>query len=434
MGNRLHRARLGLLLLLLLLVPACSRQTPRPAAVSSASAVPVQPSSASSPGDPVLSEIRAQAIDPFFAAIRTGDLEALKKLVHPKGAQGLDTSVGKLVSGYQAMKVKDLEVTTGNSAAKFAKGRTVKVRGSYAIPDMNGKFEFGGSFEFKQSSSLWKLAGISWSGTPLWRVPGPLTRTDSEGAVVFHPPDFPGSEVAGFAAASLDRLGELGMAQGAPYLMVVAAEDYRSVAGARSVAAAMNRLEWTGERFEYGTPYVAIRSSSYLKADPERRKAVIVHELTHAALSRDVSPFTPDWLSEGLAVYYSGDLDLDALKLGGKTSVLEQKKLYDLDGQFGNGFDPDVRDTYSYAGAVVGMLSERVGEKAMLDMHNYFKTALSAEEINKLYDVPFLLDTVRQLIESEESRDLSEKFLAERFQMSGEDVDTATKEWVRKRW
>lgn len=196
----------------------------------------------------------------------------------------------------------------------------------------------------------------------------------------------------------------------------------------------MNQVEWTGERFEYATPYVALRSSRYLKLDPEQRKAVVLHELTHAAASLDVSFFTPDWLSEGLAVYYSGDLDLDALKPEAKTSLLDGKKVYDLDGQFGNGFDPDISDTYAYAGAVVAMMSDRFGEKAVVDMHNYFKTAMTADEINDLYDVPFLLDTVRKLIESEASRKLSDKWFAERFQISVEEVDKATKEWVRAHW
>src|SRR5215210_8198456 len=46
---------------------------------------------------------------------------------------------------------------------------------------------------------------------------------------------------------------------------------------------------------------------AFAPLDPDGRRRVVAHELTHAALAARTSGRTPAWLVEGIALYASGD-------------------------------------------------------------------------------------------------------------------------------
>lgn len=222
----------ALLALLLVLAPGCSeRDSPREAATSVRPSA--QPRASASPSlDPRVRQIRTQGLDPLFSAIRKGETEKLMGLVHPEAKEGVDVAVERLASGYKAMEIQDLKYSSGNTVKKVigSDAQSIAVDGSYRIRGLEGRFEFEGNLKFLESSSQWKLSGIDFEGVPVWRVPGPLTRSVSDGAVVFHPPDFPGEELANLAEEGVDRIGKIATSIRPPYLIVVATEDYRTMA------------------------------------------------------------------------------------------------------------------------------------------------------------------------------------------------------------
>ncbi len=105
------------------------------------------------------------------------------------------------------------------------------------------------------------------------------------------------------------------------------------------------------------------------------RRITVTHELVHLALAEDSRPFTPIWLKEGAAVYFSGDLTYDGNRafvqrgLNGidlarltKAPVLGQ---HDLGGQ-------GTADEYVYAGNLVSYLVDLRGQREFLDFYASF--------------------------------------------------------------
>ena len=105
------------------------------------------------------------------------------------------------------------------------------------------------------------------------------------------------------------------------------------------------------------------------------RRTTVTHELVHLALSGHTRPYTPIWLKEGAAVYFSDDLTydanrafvqrgLEAMDLARLTTapILGQ---HDLSGQ-------RTADEYIYAGNLVSYLIDLRGEQAFLDFYASF--------------------------------------------------------------
>lgn len=121
-----------------------------------------------------------------------------------------------------------------------------------------------------------------------------------------------------------------------------------------------------------GSVFSRLRRGS---AGADRRKTTVTHELVHLALADRTRIYTPIWLKEGAAVYFSGDLtydrnrdlvrqglaDIDLERLTG-APVLGQ---HDLQGK-------RTADEYVYAGNLVAFLVEQEGRQAFLDFYASF--------------------------------------------------------------
>lgn len=107
----------------------------------------------------------------------------------------------------------------------------------------------------------------------------------------------------------------------------------------------------------------------------DRRRTTVTHELVHLALAERTRVYTPVWLKEGAAVYFSDDLSYDrnrALVQQGLEGIdLERLTAAPVLGQH------DLRgkrtaDEYVYAGNIVAFLIEENGRQAFLDFYGSF--------------------------------------------------------------
>ncbi|MGQ0679390.1 MAG: peptidase MA family metallohydrolase [Actinomycetota bacterium] len=305
--------------------------------------------------------------------------------------------------------------------------------GSYSVPGIEEPFEFSLTFDFLETTEGWMVEEFEWEVVPVWRVPGPLNRSENSGAVVFSSPGFPGEEVANLTAQAVDRLSGLTTTTRPPYLIVVANQS-SAVVSSRAMAVAHSSIRWTGEQFQTGQPWVAVNHGAYLAAEPAGRNSLVLHELTHVVLSPLTTTFVPIWLSEGLAVHFSGEQILGALKPEGKQSVLEGKRLGNLESDFSHPtLFTTVSDDYAYAGAVVSYLCERFGEKAVLEVLAAYRSAMTPEEVNEAYRFAFN-GIIQQTIEEKTGRDLTKRLFKEKFGVEFEEIDSGAKAWVRSRW
>lgn len=121
-------------------------------------------------------------------------------------------------------------------------------------------------------------------------------------------------------------------------------------------------------------------------AGAERRRITVTHELVHLALARRTRAYTPIWLKEGAAVFFSDDLTydrnrqlvgsgLEAIDLGRLTRapILGQ---HDLEGR-------RTVDEYVYAGNLVAYLMELQGRDTFLEFYGSIAD-LSAAQVAAL--------------------------------------------------
>jgi hypothetical protein len=195
----------------------------------------------------------------------------------------------------------------------------VRVESGYRIAGVRGTFEADYRARVVRTRDGWRIVRAGGArGRPPWEV-GDFRERRSEHFVVLAPPELPVDQLVvaledGYATMrDLLSTGRLRRR----YLVVVAAgaEQARAlttaIRGVETLAALSDASVIQGGPAEEITRVVSVRLvvvwPPFSALDAEGRIRVVTHELTHAALTGSTSGRTPAWLSEGVALYVSGD-------------------------------------------------------------------------------------------------------------------------------
>jgi hypothetical protein len=98
--------------------------------------------------------------------------------------------------------------------------------------------------------------------------------------------------------------------------------------------------------------------------DAEGRRRVVTHELTHAALTGSTSGRTPAWLSEGVALYVSGDRR-SAPPRADLAALSRPEAIARLTGEAQSA-------AYSASSAAAFAIAERFGTDRLLELYDAF--------------------------------------------------------------
>ncbi len=168
------------------------------------------------------------------------------------------------------------------------------------------------------------------------------------------------------------------------------------------------------------------------RRDPNERQTTITHELVHLAFAQSSRPYTPSWLSEGLAVHYSGEDSTEArtrLFTEGRMNEVDLVELTTL-AELGEhdylGETTNYR--YIFSGATVGYLIETFGEQTLLDFYRAY-AELPVEDVEgrmPRYQSAYAVEAVFQ--------ELSEEFTAQSVQdffgLTLTELDNTVKAWI----
>jgi hypothetical protein len=196
---------------------------------------------------------------------------------------------------------------------------TAQVRAGYSIAGVRGTFESERRVRAIRRPEGWRVSAASGRrGLPPWEVDDFRERR-TEHFVVLAPPEVPVDELVvaledGYAAMSeLLTSGRLRRR----YLVVVAAgtEQARAltveIRGVETLAALADASVIQRGPAARTAKVVSLRLvvvwEPFAALDSVGRRRVVTHELTHAALTGSTSGRTPAWLSEGVALFVSGD-------------------------------------------------------------------------------------------------------------------------------
>ena len=162
------------------------------------------------------------------------------------------------------------------------------------------------------------------------------------------------------------------------------------------------------------------------------QQTTVTHELVHLAFSQRTRPFTPPWIAEGIAMYYSDDIsaesragllasdaypDISLEKLTAANSLGE----WDFIGSRGSA-------EYTFAGELYNYLVQTYGEQMVLDFYDAFG-AFAGEQLEERLPQgfnPFGLDSAMSTIAIELTPQLVEQF----FGVTLPDLESNFRNWL----
>ena len=253
---------------------------------------------------------------------------------------------------------------------------TVQVSATYAIAGVRGTFEIERRVRARRTAGGWRvIAAHGRRGLPPWEVDDFRERR-TEHFVVLAPPEVAVDELVvaledGYATMrDLLTRGRLRRR----YLVVVAAgpEQARAltteIRGVETLAALADATVVQDEPAARTEKVISLRLvvvwGPFSSLDAEGRRRVVTHELTHAALTGLTSGRMPAWLSEGVALYVSGDrrpappgADLAALSEPGAIARLTGEAQ---------------ATAYSASSAAAFAIADRFGTDKLLELYEAF--------------------------------------------------------------
>lgn len=406
---------------LLLLVAACSRSdsTGSPKTKPSPRAAQSSP-----PADEIVREINEQIVQPLQKALETSDRKAL-----PPIAAGLRDSYRDRIL-FAVDRTKDFGVNRVRlemDPKRHSRSEHHRsLSGSYRLKDVDVDLPFSAGIRVEPVGEKgWQLGYLEWDLAPAWAVEKPVTRTKTPAALVFHAPGFDATELGALVGEARANLGKsLADVRSKTYLVLVPGDssDFDRVGGG-GAASVTSVQSSRGREFTASEPWLLVNLDDWEDADLPTRRSLVLHEVTHAILAPVTSALVPDWLSEGIAVYYSGDPGLEVMRR--QPEELQERSLMKMaEGQL-RGLS--VSD-YAISGAAISHLVDRFGEKAVLDFLESCDEEQTDEELADLGSA-----MIRHLTAREQAGAIAARLLEKRFDMTLEQLDTAAKDWIRAR-
>jgi hypothetical protein len=306
------------------------------------------------------------------AALEAGRVRAYAKTA--TGAQRRRDRVHARRAGRLRLADVQLDLGPVNIGERRARARIMT---SYEIAGVRGEFRLRRPLTVVQTANGWRVARLAGSrGLPPWEV-GPFVQRRSRHFVLLAPPGVDlqaliGSLEDGYAAMD-DKLPNVRLRR--RYFVVVAAGTRegraltRGIRGIGSLSALVDaNLTQTGPALRTSRVEglrLVILWPAVADYDAYSRGLVITHELTHAALAAETSGRVPGWLTEGVALYVSGDRraspGADLRALSGPDSI-------------GRLTGADQTAAYGAASAAAYAIADRYGEHALLRLHRSFNS------------------------------------------------------------
>ncbi len=305
---RAGAARIILLALIALLVVACDRSpgttSPRPPAQTG--------SRAAESAGLVRTEIDEKVVQPLAQAFLKGDKKLLPRL-SPRLPSLYRKWIMDAVDRSQEFGIDRLTLEADDSAPKERDARTFEVAGVYRLSGVPADLPFSANIRAEPVGDQdWQISFFGWSHPPAWSVSEPVERTVTDAALVFSPPGIDAAEIVRLVKEARTKI-----ARGLPtvgdkrYVVLVAptSSDYSDVGGG-GAASVVVQQSVQGRSFETSEPVLVVRPDEWEEAGAADRQSLMLHEVTHAILAPHTSPLVPDWVTEGIAVFYSKTRDL----------------------------------------------------------------------------------------------------------------------------
>lgn len=165
----------------------------------------------------------------------------------------------------------------------------------------------------------WRIDDFRFvKAAPFWLL-GYLQKRQTEHFTIFHRQGAASADRIDTAERQLEKSFRQLQRKGFPVqngnlaVFLDKAEDFATVTGVaadRFDGAALLQYDLNKDGYEVGNRLIYINDARFFTGQRlwgmQDRQATLTHELVHLFLSRDARPWTPSWVSEGIAVHFAG--------------------------------------------------------------------------------------------------------------------------------
>ncbi|MBA3944493.1 MAG: hypothetical protein H0X37_08030 [Herpetosiphonaceae bacterium] len=300
-------------------------------------------------------------------------------------------------------------------------------------------------YSFARVGDQWQVTAVTSSDNPpFWDLDDVIVRPTAHFLIMARPVSqsiLPTLEKETEAAYADLQARKLPLEQRYVAYFAGSESDFAQLTGkgaSRYLGVALSRYEISGDTITTLSRAFYVNGAAFANSEQQHttndRRVTITHELVHLVLARDTRPFTPPWLVEGAAVYYSeGDkpstrerllsdptfTDLSLTKLTAATSLGE----HDVIGTT-TGYE------YAFSGETVAYLVQTFGEDKMLAFYRSYAAVPAAEVRDKMptFGGSSVIDSAMADFSTKITPGMVQKF----FGRDLDQLDHDVKAWLRK--
>ncbi|NOK57418.1 MAG: hypothetical protein GFH27_549309n153 [Chloroflexi bacterium AL-W] len=301
------------------------------------------------------------------------------------------------------------------------------------------------AYDFVRDGDGWRVSAVDFDDNPPFWLTGDVVVRETTHFLIFARPesaaDLPTLDAE--AETAYTMLRDQGLALEPRYIAYFTAsrDDFETLTGQaanRLLGLALSRYEFVGNVVDVNSRAFYINGEAFIDEqtglNAEDRQTTITHELVHLALAQDTRPFTPIWLVEGAAVYYSEDTGLDKQAELLTDRRLDTVSLMDLTTVSSLGehdfIGEQTNTEYIFSGETFAFLLETYGESTTLDFYRSFALVPSSAIRDEMprFGNALVIDTVFADLRQQLTDDRVQEF----FNVRLEQLDTDVKTWIRE--
>jgi hypothetical protein len=333
--------------------------------------------------------VQAQAL---LAGDREAYLAGFDPALHTEQEQIFERASRMPLERYSVTIAPDAAISASDAEQGAVEG--VAVRVEYTLRGINPAniFMHDLRYDFVRGGAAWRISAIEIDENPPFWHQGDLVLRETPHFLIVARPDV-AAELAALEQETETAYAEL-QAKGLPLEPSYVAyftnnpDDFRILTGqssSRALGVALSRYT-----FEDNT-IVATGYAFYLNGEAfleeqrgaDDRQTTITHELVHLVLASDTRPFTPPWISEGAAVYYSEAPGADERRLladNGTLADVTLERLTRADSLGEHDFlGQQTGAEYLFSGLTFAYLVETFGEARVLEFYRSYTNVPAAD-------------------------------------------------------
>lgn len=272
-------------------------------------------------------ELAREEINQFFSALNTAVAERNRDAYLNAFAPELREAQGTIFDRIPQLPIDNITIAPADednngSFVNDAEVSNFKVEYSYNVRDIDpaNTFTSIGDYSLAKQNGGWVIREQK-GGLPFWAY-APTEAKRSGAFWIFYRPEMAGElpVIEAEAQRAFDAVDQAlpGRARPVNVMHVTASEDefydLTDRIASRFLGVATARYQIRKRGIEISSQAFYINGAAFEQDAEQNREQTIAHEFVHLVLSPQTMPYTPAWISEGAATYFTGDFRPDLIK------------------------------------------------------------------------------------------------------------------------